>query len=62
MGSLSSIGYLAASLNMSVGRLLVVAVQIGVTPTVYINGVGHFDQDAEDRIRKHLAEATKVTT
>ncbi len=55
--SLVSSGYLSASVNVGVAKLLAIAAEIGVEPSVYINGVPHFDQAGEDRIREHLSDA-----
>jgi hypothetical protein len=54
--SLSSTGYLASSLGLSVAKLLAAAEQIGVRPTVFINGTGHFTDKDEDLLREHLQQ------
>ena len=54
--SLSSVGYLASSVNASGAKLLAAAEQIGAKPSVFINGVGHFTNEDEDRLRQHFAQ------
>ena len=55
--SLVSSGYLSASCNVGVAKLLRVAEQICVKPAIYLNGIPHFDAAGEDRIRQHLEQA-----
>ena len=54
--SLSSVGYLASSVNVSVAKLLAAAEQIGVRPSIFINGTGHFADSDEDRLRQYFAQ------
>jgi hypothetical protein len=59
--SLSSVGYLASNLGVSVAKLLALAAEIGVRPAVILNGIAHYDEAGEEKIRQHVAQA-KVTT
>ncbi len=54
--SLVSSGYLSASVNIGVAKLLRVAESIGVKPAIRLNGVPYFDEAGEDCIRQVLAE------
>jgi hypothetical protein len=59
---LESIAHLCASLQAPYATIAKAVEALGLKPAVTINGIGHYDADACERIAEHLAGKRSETT
>ncbi len=51
---LSSLGHLVARLQIAPGQIEGALAELRIEPSLTLNGVGYWDEEAGDRVSKHL--------